>query len=462
MNSKNAIICVVFGVLLLSVLIFLFVGDSKNESILKVGDRSYDIKDFEDYVKVWNYEEDSSASDLSAMYQNFQSYKVYYTRSDKAGVTLEDDEKPAELESGDAERLMADYNLTEEDYIRVKSEMALANKLYASPYKLAKISPDYFTGYKTNVIESDSKAYDTYNYRVVQINLPPDVDVEEEPELDISGDISGDVSGEETKEPEVTETSGEKLAREKAEAKAKIDKVIELTKMYIELESGESSQDLITKLGEALEVESGEVELDSGDTEFEFFDYLAKATPDVMRYTQNTNGFSTKANGALDTSARMFIQEDLTSSQTSYVAMFGGLDLSEKIVNNIVKLKEGEVSNVFETDDGYAFVYLESVDHELSEADEERFLNEVARAYIEQNANMTFNKVLVKKINLEELMPKVARDAEEARKQAEASGDVVEENAPETDASQVETTGNEGSTDEVIIGGPEDNSDKVE
>ena len=147
--------------------------------------------------------------------------------------------------------------------------------------------------------------------------------------------------------------------------------------------------------------------------------YIGNNT-EIVRYTQNTLGFQTIANGGLDTASRLFMQEDLTGS-SSYVAMFGGADLANKIVSNIAKLKEGEFSPVFETEEGYAFIYLEKVDDKLSEEDNTRYLNEVANSYIGQNANMTFNKTLVKSINLEELMPKVARDAEEARKQAEAA-----------------------------------------
>ena len=407
MNSRNIIICAIAGILIIGLVIFLFVGDATNDTILKVGDQEYSLSDFESYVKVWNYENDSSKSSVDDMYKNFQSYKVYVARAEKAGVELESGEKPESLTSGDVQTLLDDYNLTADEYYRVKTEMAKANKLYDAPYKYAKISSDYYTNYKESLVESNPNVYDMFEYRVVEIPVEPEITVEEE----LSGDVTSEtalVSG---------ETSGEKAARKLAEAKEKAGEVLELAKKFVSLQSGDSAESILASLKEIIP-QTSENETDN------LFDYIGENTT-TNRYTQNTSGFNAVANGGLDTASRLYITEDMTGD-SSYLAMFGLGDFSKAIVEKVLELNEGEFSDLFESPDGYAFVYMEKITHELSEDEETRLNDELANVYIGQNSQMTFNKTLVKTIDLEKLMPKVARDAEEARKQAAlASGDVA-------------------------------------
>ncbi len=406
MDSKGkAIVFAILAIFLIGVMIFLFVGEATNKSVLTVGKESYDLSDFESYIKVWTYEGDQYSGSVDDMYKAYQSYKIYYNRAAKAGVTLEDGEKPSELESGDKETLLADYNLSEDEYMRVQTEIALANKLYGSAYELGKIDKANFEYNKQTILESSPNAFDTLSYRVVELQLPQDITVEDE-----DAEVSGEVSG---------ETAEEKTARQKAETKANIEKVLEIAKEYVALGSGESTTEVVAKLAEIIPAVSGDEPLPE-----DLFEYIGNNT-EVIRYTQNTLGFQTVANGGLDTASRLFMEEDLTGDR-SYVAMFGGADLAKKIVSNIAKLKEGEFSPIFETEEGYAFIYLEKVENELNEDDNTRYLNEVANSYIGQTANMTFNKTLVKSIDLEKLMPKVARDAEEARKQAEEAANASE------------------------------------
>ena len=134
----------------------------------------------------------------------------------------------------------------------------------------------------------------------------------------------------------------------------------------------------------------------------------------------------------------------------------GGFDsiylIAQKLVDNVYTLKEGELSEVFDTSDGYAFVYLEKVDHELSETDEARLNNEIANAYIGQNAQMRFNKTLIKQIDLNTLIPKNSK-VEDTTENQDVNTDienVVDDTEGNTETVETNVESTEDNTDNVV------------
>ena len=432
MNTKQVVAVAILVLVVLALIIGLFVGDATNTTVLRVGDKKYDISDFVSYVKAWNYDDDSSKSDINTMFSNYESYKVYSTRAEKAGVTLSGDEVIAELSSGDYATMLADYDLTSGEYMRVKTEMALANKLYASPYELGKISKSYFDSYKASMIEENGENYfDTYDYRVIEVTLAPEIEVEDE-NAEVVNDEASEVSGDVVGSCNASgETSGDKARKEqqrKDEAKAKAELVLNVIKEYASNKSGDNEA-YISRLRDALEVQSGDEEF-SGDV----FDYIGQFE-ESSRYTQNSNGFMSVANAELTSASKLYFKEDLTGTN-SYLSMFGYDKDAKEIVDKVTNLKAGEVSDIFESVNGYSFVYLENIRSGLDEADELRYNNELANTYIGQNANMTFNKTLVNKLKLDEILPIKAREAQAP------SGDIVSGEVVDAEVSTEEVDGN--------------------
>ncbi len=404
MNIRN-IIAIVLGIIVIALVILLMVGDVNDNTVLTISNQKYDVKDFESYVKVWNYENNSAKNDVEKMYlELYVPYKLYATRAEKVGLELEGYEKPKELTSGDELILLEDYALTSGEYMKVQTEIALANKLYGESYKYGKVPQSYYDSYLS---AQDKEIFDTFNYRVIEIPVEQDI---EEPKLDENGYP--------IEEPEESgEDSGEKARKEQEridEAKAKIEAVKNIVKEYASLPSGEKDEaSYVEKIKEYYPELYEDVEF-SGD----LFEYISENST-IKRATQNTNGFNgSKANAALDSAARVFFKNDMTGLN-SLIPTYGNAETAKTIVDNVEKLKAGEVSETFETDSGFGFVYLESIVNELSEEDNNRLHSEIANKYIDEYAGQTRNIGPVKKINLEKLIPIVARKAEEAKKAAE-------------------------------------------
>ena len=396
MKAKEvAVICIV-AVLLIGLIVALFVGDATNTTVLTVGNEKFDIKDFENYVKVWNYEDSPSKDDIDALYRQYQVYKIYAKRAKDVGLTLDESEIPT-LESGDDVILMNDYNLSSGDYVKVKSEIALCEKLYASPYELGKVPEDIEHSYLHYMMENgsiDSEELKTYKFRVVEIQN--DVELEEE-SGDASGDISGEKSGEASKEdPSVI-------------SKEKITNLLSFVKENL---SGDVSEEELDKIIDY----SGEKV--SGD----IFTQIASKIP-ANRYIQIGSGINVKSNGELDEVSSIYLDTDY--GEDSMIASWGLVspDFISGIKKFISSAKEPGFSEPFDTGNGYAFIYLENITDGLNETDELRLNNQAANYYIETTANMTYNKALVNAMNLEKLIPKVARDKSSETTPTNGSGD---------------------------------------
>ena len=427
MKAKEVAVIIISVVILIGLIVALFVGDATNKTVLTVGNEKFDIKDFENYVKVWNYEDSSSKDDVDTLFRQYQVYKIYSKRANDVGLTLDEGEVPT-LESGDDVILLRDYNLTSGDYVKVKSEIALGEKLYASPYEYGKVPEEVDHSYLHYLMENgaiDSEELKTYNFRVVEVLN--EVQLEEE-SGDVSGDVSGDKSGEAPKEdPSV-------------KSKETITKLLAFVKANLSGDVSEEELDAIIDY-------SGEKV--SGDV----FTQIASKIP-TTRYIQNGAAINMKTNGELDEVSSFYLNTDY--SETSTLASWGLVspELISGIKDYLSNAKEAGFSEPFEIGDGYAFVYVESINDGLNEADELRLNNEAANYYIETTANMTYNKALVNNINLEKLIPKVAQDKAEEASKAQNSGDsnVVSEPVVELGSGEVSELHDDLANAEIVSG----------
>ncbi len=140
LTGANLAIVIIFGLIIVGLIIFLFIGDGTSKDVLAVGNVDYEVDDFISYVRTW--QQDATYSDFDTYIQNhgsslkegysesdymneifstYQIYKVYAQEADKLGIELTEDEMPAELESGDLETLESDFGITSGEYYRVQT-----------------------------------------------------------------------------------------------------------------------------------------------------------------------------------------------------------------------------------------------------------------------------------------------------------------------------------------------------
>jgi hypothetical protein len=279
--------------------------------------------------------------------------------------------------------------------MKTKEEMLLCEKLYASPYELGKVPSNISDDYLSYLVQNE-KLKDTtlknYKFRVVEVQN----DIINEVSGEESGDESGDESGEANKEEQLAktlETAG---------------KLLDFVKEHLNDEAVEEAllDEIIEYSGESV----------SGDV----FTQIATKVP-ATRYVLKGSSIDMKSNGDLDEVSSIYLDSDYGPNSTVATWGLASSTLLEGIVKFLPTSKAGEFSNVIQTDTGAAFIYVDSIDDTLNDSDMLRLNNDAAHYYIEVTANMTHNKSLVNRIKLDELMPIVARKAEEA---ANASGDI--------------------------------------
>ncbi len=398
MDAKKVAAVVVCLIVIIAALLFLFIGDATDNTVLKIGSDKYSIDDFLNYVKVWNYENSSNKDDIDSSFNQYQVYKIYTKRAYDTGLTLNESEKPT-LESGDEEILLADYNLKAEDYLKVKEEMALCEKLYTSPYEYGKVPENVSEQYLDYMLQNgkiSNKNLYTYDFRVIE--------VDNEMQVEESGDLSGDTN---KVDPNV-------------KSKEIATKLLAYVKEHLS--------------GDVLEAELDEIVSYSGESvSGDIFTQIATKLP-ANRYIQNGNSFNAIENGGLDQVSSFYLETDYSDSSTLVSWGLVSPEMISGIRKGLSSTKKGEFSDLFDTGNGYAFVYVEDKVDGLSENDQDRLNNEASNYYIEVTSNMTHNKALVNSIVLENIIPKVKREKEEAQNNIDSgdneilqfSGDVVE------------------------------------
>lgn len=416
MNTKQIVCVILLFLVIVGTIIAIFAVDSQNTNVFAVGKKEYDVSDYESYVKVWYYENNDMELNTDTLYNQFTSYKTYYRWAELAGVTLSGDEIPEAPQSGDVETLLTDYKLTEDEYMRVKTEIAIANKLYADSYGIGKVSadvPEYYKAYLNSnpdyieqqysiTLGSNERVEDyltTVDYRVYEVPVPsePEKPVDESGNtIEESGDASGDAYD---------------RAQEVLDARLKAQEVI--TKLKEDLSSGLTVQEAFDKLAEA----------DSGDPSGE----------KITRYAlTGEGGYSivTLENGQKETLSKLYAPS-AESSSIAYAWGFESHELGDGIVERVSKAERGQFSDIFETDDSVAFIYYEDVRDGLEGSELEKFQNESANFYIYQSSNLVYNRIPLKKIDYEALIPRVIKKKEEDAAKAEAeqqaeSGETLE------------------------------------
>ncbi len=399
--EKSKIAILVIGLLIVvAAVAALVIDDTKDNTVLTLGKTKYDLEDYKSYGKVWYYENNSTAtSDVDTLANYYGYYKTFYKWAEKSGVTLSGDELPAALESGDAEKLMADYELTSGEYMRVKTEIALAEKLMNNGYELGKVPSNVEEIYK-NYINSSNYLETSYylkpksnetvedymkmiDYRVFAIKIPSAPSGEEV--VETSGDVSGDISGDAAKAQRILDT---KIQAQDVVAAIKDN-----------MANGLSAEDAFTVASEGYE--------------------------NVTRL--NLYNQSYMDNGDLDHMSYLYSQRLLNSQTFIYYSYYFGLidgDYYTDMINAVTNTPKGEFSDIIEANDVVAFVYVEDIRDGLEGEDLDSFRNESATYYVNAYSDRVINKIVFSKYVFNTLPIKV-REAEEAAK-AEISGDSEE------------------------------------
>ena len=398
--EKSKIIILVIGFLVIvGAIIALIAADANDTVVATIGKDNYTLADFESYGKVWYYEENSSITgSYDDMLEQFYVNKLYNKWAKKVGLELTEEEMPAPLESGDEEKLLNDYNLTADEYYRVKKEIALKDKLRNDSYNLgdvpATVQDTYFnylnqsTSYLKNsyavTLEDGQKVEDlakTVDYRVFMIPIEQ-----------VSGDeaeaVSGDNSGEAI-DPKATAILNAKI----------------------------KAQDVIATIKQ---------DIDAGKTAEDAFTFANIGYEDVKRYdvgVDKIGSFDQVENGQLSTLSKLYATRAI---EGSYVYMFGLIptEIVTAMEDAILNQEKGTFSDIVVSDQYVAFVYIEDVRDGFEGADLDTFNNESAHCYIELYYESVLNKIVARKANFEELPAVKAKLEAEAAAAAEAaSGD---------------------------------------
>lgn len=186
MDKKSLGIVIVLGVLLLGIITAVFLYDAKlNTTIIEVNGKKYDKADFESYAKVWQYENGEEPVDLETIFSNFGAYKLYTQYAEAYHVELPSGEAVTAPSEDVKTELLEHYNLSEEEYMRVKTEIATVDHLFSNLQNYWKVSEEEYNTHK----EGNEDKFKMYDYRVMQVAIEPAPQSGE-----ASGDISGDTS----------------------------------------------------------------------------------------------------------------------------------------------------------------------------------------------------------------------------------------------------------------------------
>lgn len=224
MDKKSIVVLGVLGIILLVIIGAVFIYDGKiNTNIVEVNGEKYSKSDFESYVKVWQYQNGSTPVDMETIFSNYQVYKLYSQYLEKYDVELPSGEQVPALTDAEKTKLEQDYNLSESEYMRVKTEIAEIDYLFANLQKYWVVSEEEYNTHK----EGNEDKFKMYDYRVMQVAVDP----APEKSGDGSGDNSGDTSGD----------TSEQARKDAAKSKA----VIALAKV----KSGDKFEDVAKEYG---------------------------------------------------------------------------------------------------------------------------------------------------------------------------------------------------------------------
>lgn len=346
MDKKSLIIVVILGVILLGIITTVFIFDAKvNTTVVDINGLKYSKEDFESYLKVWQYEKGEEAINKDEMFESYKIYKLYSQYVDRYNINLPSGDEVRALTAEEKTKLETGYNLTENEYMRVKTEIAKVDNLYANLPDYWKVSDEDYEEHKA---EYGAEKFKMYDYRVMQVA----VEQPEEPSGDVSGDNkpAADVSGETVSGDE----SGDKELQARKDA-AKSKTVEALAKV----KSGDSFEDVAKEYG-------------------------------TSRLAYSSKGYEI-INGTLESVAGIYMD--------NYV-------WDENILKSLKELKKGEYSEIFENENYYMFVYLEDVREGLDAADDLIYKRQIANGHIQGEASIIpGNMIALKSIKLEELIP---------------------------------------------------------
>lgn len=351
MDKKTLGIVIALGVVLLGIIIAVFLYDAKlNTTIAEVNGVKYDKSDFESYLKVWQYENGDTAVDIDTMFNNYKAYKLYSQYVDNYHVELPSGEQVTAPEEAEITKLATDYNLSESEYMRVKTEIATVDYLFENLQNYWIVSDEEYNSHK----EGNEDKFKMYDYRVMQVV------VESAPQTsgDVSGDVSGDASGDVSSNVS-GDISGDAVVDNSEEARknrAKAKAVEALAKV----KSGDSFEEVAKEYGTSRIVFAG-------------------------------GGYNI-VNGTLESVSGLYMDSYVTGN----------------VLEALQTLNVGEYSEIYEEDSYYTFVYLENIREGLDEYDENTYKKSIANEHIQGEALIVDNKITLKSIDLEKLIPAVA------------------------------------------------------
>jgi len=343
MDKKSLAVVVVLGIVLIGIIIGVFVYDANaNSTIAEINRVKYNKSDFESYLKVWQYENGEEPVDLDEMYNNYKIYKLYTQYADNYHVELPSGEKVSTLTESEITKLSEKYALTENEYMRVKTEIAEVDYLFANLQDYWIVSDEEYESHKG----ANADLFKMYDYRVMQVNV-------EQPE-EKSGDVSGDISGDEA----ISGDSDEQIRKNNAKSKA--------VEALAKVKSGDSFEEVAKEYG-------------------------------ASRITYSNGGY-TIVNGTKETVSGLFMN--------SYV-------WDQNIIKALTTLKKGEYSEIYESEGYYMFVYLEDIREGLDKEDENNYKRQIANEHIQSEALMVDNRIALKRIKVEKLIPILNKEIKE-------------------------------------------------
>ena len=392
MNKRGNIALIIGIIVVVLIVIGVIVGSANDKVVLTIGKTNYETSDFDLYCKTMIYDGSMNATDdVETMFEQYVSYKVFYNWAEEAGITASGDEIGVTFESGDEEKLVNGYEISVDDYTRVKTEMAIANKLASDAYNLGKVPKDVQDYYKSYLNSTPSQLSSSFgitlkgsetiedymkmvDYRVFEVPLP-------------------------------TRESGEEVDGLSGDALASNDILNAKLKAQDALASIKASIEAGTDANAALEALSGDFEETSRYT----------ATPD------NLYSFATVSNWDLSTISRLYAYRTIKGS-LAYLYGLESSQLMDQIVDVITNKNAGEFTDVFTTDDSVGFVYIEAIRDGLEDPDLSEFKSTSSTYYIYTNTDYVTNKLAVKVVDYTKLPAEV-----EKAKAAEAADDTANE-----------------------------------
>lgn len=385
MDKKTLGVVIALGILLVGIIVAVFIYDAAlNTVVLDVNGVKYDKSDFESYLKVWQYENGEEALDLDQTFSNYQIYKLYSQYIEHYGVKLDSENEVKELTDAEKTKLETDYNLTENEYMRVKTEITLVDQLYGDLHKYYNVSDEDYEEHKGE----NADKFKMYDYRVLQVA----VEAPEEKSGDVSGDnLEVNVSGE-TLSGDALKAIEEQVRKDAAKSKA--------VEALAKVQSGDKFEDVAKEYG-------------------------------VNRIAYSQGGY-TVVNGTLESVSGLYMEDFLWD---------------ENVIKALNTLKKGEYSEIFEDESSYSFVYLEDIREGLDEYDDNLYRRQIANEHIQGEAIMVPNKITLKSIKLEKLIPALTKE--------KVSGDEVEENHDDHDheGETNQSTSGEAISGEIIVSG---------